>query len=178
MLLSAHDAQTMPACTCTTIYALLTAALGKDKQRRSLTLVTAVALRKAWLVPHAPDKATKVGCGLGPTAAVHSGFNVSWGTALKQAVCTTLQKAVQQSGRDAAQMRVFVTGQDQQSASSETKASCPAFIHQGSVCAFLPSELQQCCEWCMLALLAVEQVQRSSLCMHPVPVILHPKHCC
>ena len=70
---------------------------------------------QAWLVPHAPHEATKVGCGLGSTAAVHSGFSVSWGNALKQAVCTTLQQAVQQSGRDAAQLRVFVTGQDWQS---------------------------------------------------------------
>ena len=62
-------------------------------------------------MPHVPDEATKVGCGLGSTAAVHSGFSVGWGTALKQAVCTTLHQAVQQSGRDPTQLRVLVTGQ-------------------------------------------------------------------
>jgi len=66
-------------------------------------------------VPHLPEAGSKagakVGCGLGPTAAVHSGFSLSWGTALKGAVCRALQGAVMQSGNDASRLRVYVTGQ-------------------------------------------------------------------
>ena len=52
----------------------------------------------------------KVGCGLGRTAAVHSGFSLSWETALKGAVCGALQRAVLQSGQDASRLCVYVTG--------------------------------------------------------------------
>lgn len=79
-------------------------------------------------MPHVPDETTKVGCGLGTTAAVHSGFNVSWGTALKQAVCTTLHQAVQQTGRDPTQLRVLVTGQTQRKCLDGTCTPCILYI--------------------------------------------------
>ena len=65
---------------------------------------------QAWLVPHIPEEAAQIGCGTGSTAAVHQGFNVSWGNALKKDVCDVIQQAVKQSGTDASRMRVFVTG--------------------------------------------------------------------
>lgn len=82
-----------------------------------LTNLTKVALQ-AWLVPHQPEAGAKAdaevgakaGFGLGPTAAVHSGFSLSWGTALKGAVCKALQGAVMQNGGDATRLRIYVTG--------------------------------------------------------------------
>ncbi|KAL3158681.1 hypothetical protein ABBQ32_011423 [Trebouxia sp. C0010 RCD-2024] len=65
---------------------------------------------KAWLVPHIPETGAKTGCGLGPTAAVHSGFSLSWETALKEAVYAALKRAVMQSGQDASCLCVYVTG--------------------------------------------------------------------
>ena len=65
---------------------------------------------QAWLVPHIPEEAARVGCGAGSTAAVHQGFNVSWGNALKKDVCAVIQKAVKHSGSHASRMRVLVTG--------------------------------------------------------------------
>ena len=66
---------------------------------------------QAWLVPHVPEENAKAGCGVGSTAAVHQGFHVSWGNALKKEVCDVVQQAASQSGRDASNMRVFVTGE-------------------------------------------------------------------
>lgn len=61
-------------------------------------------------MPHIPEKGAKTVCGLGPTAAVHSGFSLSWETALKEAVYAALKRAVMQSGQDASRMSIFVTG--------------------------------------------------------------------
>ena len=69
-----------------------------------------LAEAQAWLVPHTPEGAARVACGLGAVAAVHSGFNTSWQSGLKQAVCNILHTAVKNSSTDASKMRMLITG--------------------------------------------------------------------
>ena len=69
-----------------------------------------LAVLQAWLVPHVLREPASIGCGLGPVAAVHSGFSASWQTGLKHAVCSILQKAVKQSHQDGSNMKLLITG--------------------------------------------------------------------
>lgn len=78
---------------------------------------------QAWLVPHAPEEAAGIGCGLGPVPAVHSGFAASWQKGLKASVSQILKQAVKQSSQPASRMRMLITGQPCPPSSSMPQAA-------------------------------------------------------